>query len=214
MLRLDIIPGLRPEDDMMNWHYEMRDKYQDMPRTKEYYEAHPPAAGDTVVVLHTWAGRMMKPHVTTIETITARKRLVVNHDHEGYAGKSFWRTGQNCYAPTGQCWLVPGGLYADIPLSPSLARQRENQSSQERAREARPGLIEMAKFFGGSERLAEELRLVTQDTRLTGDEAVRILGEEVSFEATRPRDWLGKKISRKMIRRHVRYRFKEQTNGR
>lgn len=27
MLRLDIIPGLRPEDDMMNWHYEMRDKY-------------------------------------------------------------------------------------------------------------------------------------------------------------------------------------------
>lgn len=209
MLRLDIIPGLRPEDDSMDWHYKMRSKHQDMPRTKEYYEAHPPAAGDTVVVLHTWAAEMMKPHVTTIEAITARKRLVVSHNYEGYAGKSFWRTGQNCYAPTGQCWLVPGGLYADIPLSPSLARQRKIQNAQEGACEELPSLIEMAKFFGGSERLAEELRLVTEDTRLTGDEAVRILREEVSFEAKRPRDWSGKKISRKMIRRHVRYRFKE-----
>ena len=74
MLRLDIVPGLRPEDDWINWHYKMREKHQDMPLTKEHYEAHPPSAGDAVVVLHTWAGKMMKPHVTTIETITARKR--------------------------------------------------------------------------------------------------------------------------------------------
>lgn len=214
MLRLDIVPGLRPEDDWLNWHYKMRDKHHDMPRTKEHYEANPPSAGDTVVVLHTWAGKMMKPHVTTIETITARKRLVVNHNHEGYAGKSFWRTGQNCYAPTGQCWLVPGELYADIPLSPSVAQQRERESLRQMMREEQPTMMEMAKFFGSAARLAKELRLVTEQTGLSGDEAVRLLGREVKFEKTRPRDWSGRKITRDMIRSHERTKYEEQKNGR
>lgn len=214
MLRLDIVPGLRPEDDWLNWHYKMRDKHHDMPRTKEHYEANPPSAGDTVVVLHTWAGKMMKPHVTTIETITARKRLVVNHDHEGYAGKSFWRTGQNCYAPTGQCWLVPGELYTDIPLSPSVAQQRERESLRQMMREEQPTMMEMAKFFGSAARLTKELRLVTEQTGLNGDEAVRLLGREVKFEKTRPRDWSGRKITRDMIRSHERTKYEEQKNGR
>jgi hypothetical protein len=209
MLRLDIIPGLRPDDRCTNWRYKMRDKHQDMPRTKEYYEANPPYEGDTVVVLHTWAGNMMKPHVTTIETITPRKRLVVNHNHQGYAGKSFWRTGQNCYAPTGQCWLVPGELYTDIPVPPSVAKRRESDSLQERMREEQPALIEMAKFFGGADRLVRELRLVTEQTGLNGDEAVSLLGREIIFEKIRPRDWLGRKITRDMIRSYERAKYKE-----
>ena len=202
MLRLDIIPGLRPEDQDYDWHYKMRDKDQDMPRTKEYYEAHPPAAGDTVVVLHTWGGKMCKPHVTSIEAITSRKRLVVDHYHQGWAGKSFWRTGQNCYAPKGQCWLVPGELYADIPVSPDLEWDRGLQRVREKARHERLGLIELANFFGGSKRLAEELRLLAEETGLTGEEAIKILGEEVKAE--KQFNWMRKKVSRETIRNHHR----------
>ena len=30
MLRLDIVPGLRPDDDWLNWHYEMRHKHHEL----------------------------------------------------------------------------------------------------------------------------------------------------------------------------------------
>jgi len=207
MLRLDIIPGLRPEDQDYAWHYKMRDKHQDMPRTKKYYEAHPPAEGDTVVVLHTWGGQMCKPHVTSIEAITTRKRLVVDHAHYGWAGKSFWRTGQNCYAPKGQCWLVPGELYADIPVSPDLEWDRGLQRVREKERHERLGLIELANFFGGSKRLAEELRLLAEETGLTGEEAIKILGEEVKAE--KQFNWMRKKVSRETIRNHHRNYYKD-----
>lgn len=125
MLRLDLIPGLREEDSRFDWVYQRRDKHDDMDMTRAYYEDSPPQVGDLVVVLHTYSHiDMDKPHVTTIDAITNRGRLVVNHMHEGWAGKSFWKSGQNCKAPKGQCWLVPAALYRDIPVTHEVDRQR------------------------------------------------------------------------------------------
>jgi len=131
MLKLEIIPGLRPEDSEFDWVYKVRDKGEDLEANREYHEQFPPQVGDLVVVLHTASHyKMQKPHVTRIEAITDRGRIVVDHDHEAWAGKSFWKSGQNCMAPKGQCWLVPAELYQDIPLTRENARLKSNEEQE------------------------------------------------------------------------------------
>ena len=102
------IHGLMWNDEWIN-----RDMQDDFVKTKEYFTKNPPSIGDPVIVLCTSAySRMWTPEVTVISDITERKRLIVNHAN-GWAGKSFYRTGQNCYAPKGQCWLIPKSFYSD-----------------------------------------------------------------------------------------------------
>jgi hypothetical protein len=126
-LFLHKIPGLEYIEDEDNprvrynrdFKYKWRDKWEDMEVTKAFYDQYPPQEGDLVVVLHTASGyEMLRPDVKPIIAITKQKRIVVDHIHECWAGKSFWRTGQNCKAPRGQCWLVPAELYRDIPKYP------------------------------------------------------------------------------------------------
>ena len=107
-LLLHKIPGLEliSDDDpakrgrerhSRKYTYKLRDKWEDMEVTKAFYDEYPPEVGDLVVVLHTASGfRMLRPDVKPIIAITKQKRLVVDHIHEAWAGKSFWRTGQNC----------------------------------------------------------------------------------------------------------------------
>lgn len=97
------------------WHNEWihRNMFDDFKKTKQYFTENPPEIGDPVIVLCTSSGaHLWTPTVTVISDITNRKRLIVNHDHF-YAGKSFYQTGQNCYAPKGQCWLIPKSFYSD-----------------------------------------------------------------------------------------------------
>jgi len=135
-LHLHKIPGLEyTEDDhapfSSEYVYKWRDKWEDMKATKAFYEQYPPQVGDLVVVLHTASGHeMLRPDVKPITAITKQKRIVVDHIHEGWAGKSFWRTGQNCMAPRGQCWLVPAELYRDIPKKP-MPIVREGKSLEQ-----------------------------------------------------------------------------------
>ena len=86
MLKLEIMPGLLPDDRCSDWHYEMRSKENDLEQTRKYYKEDPPKVGDLVVVLHTSSYKgMLKPHVTRIDAITDRGRIVVNHSHNGRA---------------------------------------------------------------------------------------------------------------------------------
>ena len=90
-----------------NLLYQMKEI--DMEATREYHKKYPPKVGNEVVVFNTSGGLHEKEH-KRISAITERGRLIVEH-RMAYAGVSFWKSGQNCKAPTGQTWLVPIELY-------------------------------------------------------------------------------------------------------
>ena len=90
-----------------NLLYQMKEI--DMKATREYHKKYPPKVGNEVVVFNTSYGLHEKEH-KRISAITERGRLIVEH-RMAYAGVSFWKSGQNCKAPTGQTWLVPIELY-------------------------------------------------------------------------------------------------------
>ena len=99
---------------IMFWdEFTLRDMFEDRKQTKKYYELNPPKVGDKVVVLCTSRQiDMWEPDFTEIVAVTDRGRIVVEHHHNTY-GKSFYKSGQNCYVPAGQCWLIPRALWTD-----------------------------------------------------------------------------------------------------
>lgn len=207
MLKLEIIPGLRPEDRWLDWVYKMRDKWSDLDATREYHEQHPPQVGDLVVVLHTASHyEMQKPHVTRIKAMTDRGRIVVDHDHEAWAGKSFWKSGQNCKAPKGQCWLVPAELYRDIPLSRERAREQRSEQFKVQSDAERLSLTQMSQMLGGAREYVNQINLLVSEFGLTIEQADDELNRELSseIELVGKRTQLGKRITREMIRNHCR----------
>ena len=213
-LHLHKIAGLElisEEDQNATWvrygdkyEYKWRDKWEDMEKTKAFFDEYPPEVGDLVVVLHTASGyRMMRPDVKPIIAITKQKRLVVDHIHEAWAGKSFWRTGQNCKAPRGQCWLVPAELYRDIPVDPKALRLKTDPPPPSLS------VSEMAKAYGGADQLVKELGVLTVEYGLTKEEAMDELRQELKNEAfIRSRggkNWLSETVTRKSIQDHNRH---------
>ena len=216
-LLLHKIPGLEfiSDDDpakagrerhSRKYTYKLRDKWEDMEVTKAFYDEYPPEVGDLVVVLHTASGyQMLRPDVKPIIAITKQKRLVVDHIHEAWAGKSFWRTGQNCKAPRGQCWLVPAELYRDIPKDDSALKFPDT------SRPSSPdiSISEMVAKYGGAKQFRDELKVLIEDYGLTQDEAKYELRHELKSEAIIKsrggRTWSGKTVTRKMIQDHNRH---------
>lgn len=194
-LHLHKIAGLElinEEDQKSTWvrygdkyEYKWRDKWEDMEKTKAFFDEYPPEVGDLVVVLHTASGyRMLRPDVKPIIAITKQKRLVVDHIHEAWAGKSFWRTGQNCKAPRGQCWLVPAELYRDIPIDPKALKLKTVAPPPSLS------VSEMAKAYGGTDQLVKELGVLAAEYSLTKEEAMDELRQELKAEEyLRRRRW-------------------------
>ena len=208
MLELEKIRGLEGGDNWLNWSYKMRDKQADMEATREYHKHHPPKVGDVVVVLHTAShNKMMKPHITKIVAITDRGRIVVDHDHEAWAGKSFWKSGQNCKAPTGQCWLVPAELYRDIPMTRETERERRNEEFTNKSRNDELSVSEMSKMLGGAREFVTQIKVLMSEFKLTKSQAMQQLSRELRDERllTGKRNQFGKRIDRQMIRTHSRY---------
>lgn len=148
MLFLDKIAGLMADDREEDWVYKSRDRLQDFADTRKYYRENPPKLADAVVVLSTqYSHGLDKPDVTSIEAITERGRIVVNHCYAslGYAGKSFYDSGQNCKAPKGQVWLVPAELYRDIPIRKDIHNARKDKERQE---SKKANISELAEFYG------------------------------------------------------------------
>jgi len=213
MLKLEIIPGLRPEDSSTGWVYKMRNKDDDLDATRKYHEKHPPKVGDLVVVLHTASHyRMQKPHVTTIKAITDRGRIVVDHNHEAWSGKAFWKSGQNCKAPKGQCWLVPAELYRDIPLTHDTDRQKTSEKYREESENEHLSVTEMSKMLGGAHEYLKQIQILISECGLTAEQADNELSRELKSEIdlAGTRDWLGKRITRDRIRNHSRSFYKRR----
>lgn len=160
MLLFHKIPGLRDEDKQGHWYYKYRNLEEDRKNTKEYYTQNPPKEGDLVVVLSTqFTHRVDKPEILPIKAITKQKRLVVNHSFTSYAGRSFWMTGQNCYAPKGQVHLVPAELYRDIPIAKSLYDKKVNE---ELRKSNEIDIKDFSDFYGGMENVIKHLKWIMQ----------------------------------------------------
>lgn len=88
-----------------------RDWLDDRIATLEYHQSNPPAVGDQVIVYNSY-GTMVEIEEARISAITKQGRLVVDHRHDAtWAGKSFYKSGQNCRAPKGQLWLIPKAVF-------------------------------------------------------------------------------------------------------
>lgn len=208
MLKFDKISGLQDDDDWMTWRYKMRDKESDMEATREYHKKHPPKVGDLVVILHTASHHtMMKPHITQIKAITDRGRIVVDHDHEAWAGKSFWKSGQNCKAPKGQCWLIPAELYRDIPMTRETEKMRLSEQYEDECAKDQLSVAEMSKMLGGGREFVHQMTILISEFKLNKEQAKEHLSRELQSERqlSGQRNQFGKRITRQMIRDHMRY---------
>ena len=90
---------------------------------KAYLEQNSVSVGDTMMI---YGSHGMMHHYTkvVVEAVNSghQKRIVVSKS--GYSGgRSFYRTGKNCFAPTGQSKLIPL-----IPCIESQMGQREEVS--------------------------------------------------------------------------------------
>ena len=84
----------------------------DLKMSRLYHSKYPPKVGNKVVVFTTAYSHKLRSEEREIDDITARGRLIVHQKLCSYAGRSFWKSGQNCYAPCGQTWLIPFELYS------------------------------------------------------------------------------------------------------
>lgn len=118
----------------LGYGHAFRHKYEDMAMTKKYHADNPPKVGDKVVVLKTYShSQMLDPEFCVIEAITDRGRIVVDHRDArwGLAGKSFYKSGQNCTKPKGQIWLIPEALYeADYLSLEEMMKERHGQKEK------------------------------------------------------------------------------------
>jgi hypothetical protein len=85
-----------------------RDLHWTRESVKEYFTQNPPVTGQELIILDT-SWRTNTYALVTVENPehTRQKRIVIKHHSNGYNGQSFYRSGQNCFAPTGQVQLLP-----------------------------------------------------------------------------------------------------------
>lgn len=75
---------------------------------KDYFEANPPYEGQELLIHDTsWNTNIYAIVTVTVPSSGHQKRIIVESYNNGYSGQSFYRSGKNCWAPTGQVKLLP-----------------------------------------------------------------------------------------------------------
>jgi hypothetical protein len=88
----------RPVDPLFGWTEET---------LKEFIENHPLQVGDPMLIYGNYGG-MHWYNLVTVEAVNhGRQRRVVVDQAAMWGGKSFYRSGKNCFSPTGQARLIP-----------------------------------------------------------------------------------------------------------
>lgn len=104
-----LCPECKREDDarwnklraacLLNWTPEA---------VREHFLEYPPEKGQELIVYDSsWNSNTYALVTVEVPEHTRQKRIVIASYSNGYNGQSFYRTGQNCYAPTGQVRLLP-----------------------------------------------------------------------------------------------------------
>lgn len=75
---------------------------------KEYFEENPPYEGQELLI-HDTSGNTNTYAIVTVKVASSgrQKRIIIDSYSNGYSGQSFYRSGKNCWAPTGQVKLLP-----------------------------------------------------------------------------------------------------------
>ncbi|MFL0953460.1 hypothetical protein [Vibrio parahaemolyticus] len=88
---------------------------------KEYFEDNPPYEGQELLIHDTsWNTNTYAIVTVKVASSGRQKRIIVESYSNGYSGQSFYRSGKNCWAPTGQVKLLPyneviGALVKQVP---------------------------------------------------------------------------------------------------
>lgn len=181
-IHLHKIPGLMPDCDEDWYHYKYRNQWADYRETEQFYKQFPPEVGQTVVVLRTFYQEMLKPHVLEIEVIHEKGGIIVNHNHQDYAGTLFLRNGQNWKAKRSQTWLVPAELYKDIPKKKETRWESYDHSAflnKDTVREL--NINEMIDMMGSQDRFKESIDQIMEDGK-TYLEAKKLLSMQLQSE--------------------------------
>lgn len=75
---------------------------------KEYFEDNPPYEGQELLIHDTsWNANTYAIVTVKVASSGRQKRIIIESYSNGYSGLSFYRSGKNCLAPTGQVKLLP-----------------------------------------------------------------------------------------------------------
>lgn len=75
--------------------------------TARYFADHPPCKGDLLLIYNGQAGLHEYVLSTVVEANQGRQKRIVMQHSAAWGGKSFYRTGLNCWSPRGQSRLLP-----------------------------------------------------------------------------------------------------------
>ncbi|HDT5890042.1 hypothetical protein [Aeromonas dhakensis] len=98
---------------------------------KEYFEDNPPYEGQELLIFDTsWNTNTYAIVTVKVASSGRQKRIIVESYSNGYSGQSFYRSGKNCWAPTGQVKLLPyneiiGALAKKAPMGELRLRSEE-----------------------------------------------------------------------------------------
>jgi len=85
-----------------------RDLHWTFESVKDYFTENPPYLDQELIVLDTSHRMNTYALVKVINPEhTKQKRIVIKGHSNGYSGMSFYRSGKNCFSPTGQVRLLP-----------------------------------------------------------------------------------------------------------
>lgn len=74
---------------------------------RKYVESKPLVAGDKMFVYNGQGGMHEYIEATVENPSLGRQKRVVLSVSAAYGGSTFYRTGKNCYSPTGQSFMLP-----------------------------------------------------------------------------------------------------------
>lgn len=76
-------------------------------KTKQYIDERPLKVGDKMLILNQQAGFEEYVLAKVVEPASGRQRRVVLDRAAAWGGASFYRTGKNCFSPTGKSRMIP-----------------------------------------------------------------------------------------------------------
>lgn len=74
---------------------------------RQYIEDKPLQKGDLMVIASSFGGMWQYQLATVEEAASGKQKRVILSHAPAYGGKSFYRTGKNCFSPKGQSMMIP-----------------------------------------------------------------------------------------------------------
>jgi hypothetical protein len=107
-------------------------------KIKQYIEERPLQAGDMMLIVNRQAGFEEYILAKVVDPSSGRQRRVVLDRAAAWGGTSFYRTGKNCFSPTGQSRMIPpveevlNAMKSDTPGATVMSQRHYGVSTTKR----------------------------------------------------------------------------------